>query len=66
MHPEDLPDPGVYIDPVTGDIWEKHFSGKWYVNGLLHKPFPDQLVPEQQHEDSPQDRRLRDIDGYCE
>ena len=47
MHPEDLPDPGTYVDPETGDIWEKHFSGKWYVNGMLHKPFPHSLTPEQ-------------------
>jgi len=47
MHPEDLPDPGTYVDPETGDIWEKYFSGKWYVNGMLHKPFPHSLTPEQ-------------------
>lgn len=66
MFDEDFPDPGTYIDPTTGDIWEKRLNGKWYVNGLLHKPFPVTLVPEQQHEDTPQDRRLRDVDGYCE
>ena len=66
MNPEDLIDPGTYIDPLTGDIWEKRENGKWYVNGLLHKPFPSSLVPEQEVEDTPQDRRLRDIDGYCE
>ena len=46
MHPEDLFDPGVYIDTATGDIWEKKFSGDWTVNGLPHKPFPHSLVPE--------------------
>jgi hypothetical protein len=66
MNPEDLIDPGTYIDPLTGDVWEKRENGKWYVNGLLHKPFPLNLVPEQEVEDTPQDRRLRDIDGYCE
>lgn len=66
MNPEDLPDPGTYIDPLTGDIWKKYQNGQWYVNGLLHKPFPITLVPEQYHEDSPQDRRLRDTNGYSE
>lgn len=47
MHPEDMLDPGVYIDAATGDIWEKYFSGKWYVNGVPHKPFPISLVPDQ-------------------
>ena len=46
MHPEDLPDPGTYVDPETGDIWEKYSSGNWYVNGVLHRPFPHALTPE--------------------
>lgn len=46
MHAEDLIDPGDYLDPETGDIWEKRRNGKWYVNGVLHKPFPHSLVPE--------------------
>jgi hypothetical protein len=67
MHAEDLYDQGTYIDSETGDVWEKRENGKWYVNGLLHKPFPHSLVTEQQHEeDAPQDRRLRDFNGYCE
>ena len=53
MHPEDLPDPGTYVDPETGDIWEKLFSGKWYVNGMLHKPFPHSLTPEQHERNHP-------------
>lgn len=66
MHPEDLFDPGVYVDTVTGDIWEKLFSGKWTVNGMPHKPFPHSLVPEQGNPDNPSERTLRDMDGYNE
>lgn len=74
MHPEDLFDPGVYVDTVTGDVWERRSNGKWYVNGLLHKPFPHSLVPEQdeiveshvEFRDNPQKRELRDTEGYCE
>ncbi len=47
MYPEDMLDPGDYVDSVTGDIWEKHEDGKWFVNGIPHKPFPHSLVPEQ-------------------
>lgn len=61
MHPEDLFDPGTYVDSASGDIWEKRSNGKWYVNGLLHKPFPHALVPEQDV-DNPSERRLRDCE----
>lgn len=47
MHPEDMLEPGTYIDVATGDIWEKHEDGKWFVNGVRHKPFPWSLAPEQ-------------------
>ena len=66
MHPEDLFDPGTYVDSTTGDIWEKDEWGSWKVNGMPHKPFPLSLVPEQNDEDTPKDRRLRDINGYSE
>lgn len=66
MYAEDLLDPGTYIDTATGDIWEKKENGKWFVNGVPHKPFPLSLIPEQDVEDTPKDRRLRDLDGYSE
>lgn len=47
MYPEDLFDPGSYVDAATGDIWEKRSNGSWTVNGMPHKPFPHSLVPEQ-------------------
>lgn len=71
MHPEDLFDPGTYVDSTNGDIWEKRSNNKWYVNGMLHKPFPHSLVPEQEshvepHDETPARRKLRDKEGYCE
>jgi len=71
MYPEDLFDPGTYVDSATGDIWEKRTNGNWYVNGLLHKPFPHSLVPEadaiiEPHDETPASRKLRDKEGYCE
>ena len=66
MYAEDLLDPGEYLDIVTGDIWEKREDGKWFVNGIPHKPFPLSLAPVQDHSDNPSTRRLRDKDGYEE
>lgn len=62
MHPEDLPDPGTYVDPETGDIWEKSKSGKWHVDGLLHKPFPHSLTPEQNKHARPADVVHKSLD----
>lgn len=54
MYAEDMLDPGTYVDSATGDIWEKsRFSGKWYVNGVPHMPFPLSLVPEQRQRTQP-------------
>lgn len=66
MYPEDLFYPGTYVDTVTGDIWEKHENGQWYVNGALHKPFPHSLAPEPVEGDNPSERQLRDKNGYTE
>jgi hypothetical protein len=66
VYPEDLFDPGTYLDTVTGDVWEKREDGKWTVNGMPHKPFPHSLVPEQVDPDNPSERRLRNSKGYCE
>jgi hypothetical protein len=70
MHPEDLFDPGTYIDTVTGDVWQKDAYGGWTVNGVRHKPFPHSLVVETDealgHTANPKDRTLRDTEGYTE
>lgn len=65
VYPEDLFEPGTYIDSASGDIWEKK-GDKWTVNGMQHKPFPHSLVPEQDDIDNPSERRLRNSKGYCE
>lgn len=70
MHPEDLFDPGTYIDTVTGDVWQKDEYGGWTVNGVRHKPFPHSLVVETDedlgHTSNPKDRKYRDTKGYSE
>jgi hypothetical protein len=74
MYPEDLFDPGTYVDTATGDIWEKRSDETWTVNGMPHKPFPHSLVPEpdtmvESHSEfrsNPMNRELRDKEGYCE
>lgn len=64
MNPEDLLWPGTYIDTVTGDIWEKHEDGKWFVNGMPHKPFPLSLVPEQEGKAELAASEYRPIPGF--